>query len=47
MYFKKKAYFKHLKNRMKHEGDILSATANIFKNENKNLNFLLKIDLIG
>ena len=42
MYFKKKAYFKHAENRMKHEGDILSARKYFFKNENKNLNFLLK-----
>ena len=42
MYFKKKAYYKHSENRMSHEGDILSARKYFFKNENKNLYFLLK-----
>ena len=42
IYIKKKSYFAHSENRMKQEGDILSAREYFFKMKNKNLFFLLK-----
>ena len=39
IYIKKKSYFAHSENRMKQEGDILSAREYFFKMKNKNLYF--------
>jgi hypothetical protein len=38
-YIKKKSFFTYSENRMKQEGDILSARESFFKMKNKNLYF--------
>ena len=42
MYLKKKAFFSHSENKMKLEGDIVSARNYFFSKKNKNLYFLLE-----